>query len=202
MKNAIIIGKTNVGKSLFLVNFAEYLGYEKVYITIEYPDGKKLNKQMSTELAKKYLSSSKDYKTRALQSLDIKLPVYKGKKEIKVVDSSGLADGIHPDISVRNSMIQTLEMLFSSDIIIHIVDVTDYLDSNNLWNNNIIDRQLADYGIPKYKYLLLANKIDLDENEDGLNNLSKFFPKVKIIPVSALYKKGFKEVKDFVFKYI
>ncbi|KNF08918.1 HSR1-like GTP-binding protein [Gottschalkia purinilytica] len=201
MKKAIIIGKTNVGKSLFLVNFSEFLGYRKVYIKIEYPDGKKLNKEMSIDIARSYLSSRNEFKTQCLQSIDMKIPVYKGKKEIKIIDSSGLVDGIHPDMKIRNSIVQTIETLKSTDVIIHIVDITEYLNDDFIHNISEIDKQIMKYGTT-CNYLLLANKIDLDKDNKGLSNVKKYFKDSNIIPISALYKRGFKEVKSFVVKYI
>ncbi len=199
MKKSIIIGKSNVGKTLFMINFAEFLGLEKIYIIQEFPDGKKLNREMSIEAAREYLSSSSKYKTQCIQSIDISIPVYKGKKEIKIMDTSGLIDGIHPDISIRSGIIQTLERLHTCDIIIHIIDVS-LLTQGILLSQ--IDRQIIEYGISRRGYILLANKIDLDKAKIGLNKLKKDYEEVYILPMSALYKTGLDEVKAFVIRSI
>ena len=51
-------------------------------------------------------------------------------------------------------------------------------------------------------YVMLANKIDIPGSETGLNKLREEFPANLILPISALYKRGFKEVKDFVIRNI
>lgn len=199
MKKLIIIGKTNAGKTLFMINFAEYIGLKKIYIKQEFYNGKKLNKEMSTDMARRYLSSSDEYKTQCIQSINIEIPVYKGKKEINIIDSSGLIDGIHPDLNIRKGIIQTLEELKNTDIIIHILDISLLVENDYI---SEIDRQIIEYGSNKSGYLLIANKIDLDKNNVGIEKLKLIYSKQHIVPISALYKKGFNEVKSFVLRSI
>ncbi|MTI48126.1 MAG: GTP-binding protein HSR1 [Firmicutes bacterium] len=199
MKKSIIVGKTNAGKTLFMINFAEYIGLKKIVLKQEYPDGKKLSKEMSTDLAKSYLSSDREYKTQCIQSICIDLPVYKGKKEITLLDTSGLIDGIHPKLSVRNGIIQTLEKIQEADIILHMLDIALLIDNNTL---SEIDRQIIEYGRNRKGYVLIPNKIDLDKDKIGLHTIRQEYPKQFMIPISALYKKGFDEVKAFVIRSI
>ncbi|MTI70252.1 MAG: GTP-binding protein HSR1 [Firmicutes bacterium] len=197
MKNALIIGQTNVGKTLFMINFASFLGLKKIILRVSYKGGKILNKEMSIEYAKRYLSSKDQYKTEHLQSIKLSIPVQKGKKEIKLYDSSGLTDGIHPDMKIRESILQTLSFLEDSEIIIHLIDIS-YFKSVKKGSISEIDKQLITYGKGKKGYILLANKIDLPESELGIKYLKENFTDTLIIPISALYKKGFEEVKKNV----
>lgn len=199
MKKAIIVGRTNAGKTLFMINFAEYLGLRSLYIKFEYPGGKKLTKEISINNAINYLSSSTPYKTRCLQSLDLEIPVYKGYRDIKVIDSSGLCDGVPEEYLTRSAIVQTIEALDKSDIIIHIIDISpSQIDGSYVISE--IDQQLIRFGKARRSYVLLANKIDIDKNNKGLSLLKEKFDNVNIIPISALYKYGFKEVKSFVVK--
>jgi len=199
LRKAIIIGRTNVGKSMFMVNFAEYLGLKKIFLKVEYPDGKILNREMSLEIARSHLSSNSPYKTQSLQSIEVKIPVYKGRKEICIYDSSGLADGIHPDIVVREGIVQTLESLNTADIILHIIDLNS-IEIDNSSSVSEIDRQIIRYGKTRTGYLFIANKIDLDKDFKGYMYLKEIFPNTYIVPISALNKEGFNEVKSFVIK--
>lgn len=194
MKKALIIGQTNVGKTLFMINFASFVGLKKILLKISYKDGKILNKEMSIEYAKKYLSSKDQYKTEHLQSIKVAFPVQKGKKEIELYDSSGLTDGIHKDIKIRESILQTLSILEESELIIHLIDVS-YFKSIKKCSLNQIDKQLITYGKGKRGYILLANKIDLPESKLGVKYLKENHNDTLVIPISALYKKGFCEVK-------
>ena len=51
-------------------------------------------------------------------------------------------------------------------------------------------------------YIILANKIDLPSAQENLEKVATTFPKATVLPVSALYNNGFKEVKAFVARNI
>ncbi|EOD01052.1 GTPase [Caldisalinibacter kiritimatiensis] len=196
MIKALILGNTNVGKTTFFLNFAEFLGVNKVLIKVEYPSGKILTKEMSLNIARKSLVSNEAHKTLRLQKLTLKIPIFKGKKEVKLIDTTGLIDGIHPNKEIRNAIAQTLEYLNESHIILHIIDITTLHNSKTL---SLIDRQLIDFGKTINNYALLINKIDLEKNKDTLTKFKNIIDKdVYWIPISALYKQGFYEVKKFV----
>ena len=61
-----------------------------------------------------------------------------------------------------------------------------------------VDYQIAQFAQLKRGYVILANKMDLPETGKGLAKIRQEFAGNLIIPISALYKKGFKEVKTFV----
>lgn len=198
MKNAAIVGMPNVGKTLFMINFAAYIGLTDLSITFSYPDNNSLSQKMSIDAAKTNLSSAKAYKTQNLQIIKLKIPSYKGSKEIKLIDTSGINDGIHPNIRMRCSIIQTLEALEKADLILHIVDIENI--STKICE---IDKQLIKYGSTKQGYVLLVNKIDLSNDwKNEIHNLKNVFKNTYIIPISALTSIGFKEVRKFVHKLL
>ncbi|RKD34513.1 GTPase [Thermohalobacter berrensis] len=202
MKKAIIIGRTNVGKTTFMINFADYIGLSKILIKSKYPDGKILNKEFSLHIARKNLISNKAYKTTCLQSISLEIPVYKGSKKVEIIDSSGLCDGIHPNMQIRKSIVQTLENIQNSSILIHIIDLSQSIKDRPEELISEIDRQIIKYGSTRTGYVLLANKIDIKETKEAVDYLKENFSNVLIIPISALYKKGFNEVKKFVINSI
>lgn len=197
MKRALIIGKANAGKTLFMLNFAEFLGLKKIIIKFQYPSGRSLKKEMTIDAAKAYLSSKKPYKTRCIQSTKMNIKVYKGHKELNILDSSGLMDGIHPELAIRNGIIQTLDQLENCDLILHIIDTHRVKNKGYI---SKIDKQIINYGNNKKNYALLPNKIDLDEELGDIKFLRRKLKSSNIFPISALYKTGFNEVKTFVLK--
>lgn len=199
MKKIVIIGRPNAGKTLFMINFAEYLGLNRIYLSQEFPDGKILNREMSIDAARRTLSSEEKFNTQCVQKIEIKIPVYKGKKQLKLLDTSGFDDGIHPSLKVRNGIIQTIEKIKEADIILHIIDIS-LLSNRNIISQ--ISRQIIDYGMTRRGYVLIPNKIDLDNNQVGLNRIKDEYPKTYMISISAKYKDGFDEVKSFVIRSI
>ena len=50
--------------------------------------------------------------------------------------------------------------------------------------------------------MILANKIDLPDAEAGVEKLRREFAGHVIIPISALHRQGFREVKRFVWRWV
>ncbi|WP_053957288.1 GTPase domain-containing protein [Inediibacterium massiliense] len=191
MKTCLIIGKPNAGKTLFLLNFAEYIGLKKVKIEHTKINHKVDTKEYDLEEAKKILSSPIPYKTQCLQSIKLEIHMIKGKKEIIMMDSSGFTDGIHKDIQIRRAMAQTLEQIQNSHVIFHVFDLTDdHIEE--------VDEQLAKYGMTQGGYVILGNKIDLLDRKDEIIKFQRKFINHYVIPISALTKEGFREVKSYV----
>ena len=197
-KCCLIIGKVNVGKTLFFINFADYLGLKSLEISFRYQSGRVFSKNYKIEQARKELVGTEKHKTRCLQSIKIDIPVGKGKKKIDLVDTSGLVDGIHENEEIRRSIAQALSMVREADLILHLIDGVEVGQNELAQALGTVDYQVAQFAQMKGAYAILVNKIDLAGSEIGLNKLQKEFVGHNIIPISALLKDGFKEVKAFV----
>lgn len=193
MRKFLIIGKPNGGKTLFMLNFSQYLGYKDIIIQFSYADGKVSSGQYNIEYAKGLLCSNADYKTTILQSVTLDFPWFGRNKSLNMVDTSGLSEGIHKDIVIRRAMVQTLGAIIESPVLFHVIDVSDFKHSNGK-----IDVQLYKLGMLKDGYVILANKIDLFDGIGPIVDLQKQFPDVAVIPISAWTKKGFGELKSYV----
>ncbi|AEE91471.1 GTP-binding protein HSR1-related protein [Tepidanaerobacter acetatoxydans Re1] len=198
MKRCAIIGKTNVGKTLFLINFAEYLGVKSFNIEFVNNTGSKTSEKIIPQTAVSYLVDKNPHKTRCLQSIIINVPVGKGKKKIKIVDTSGFIDGIHPNIEIRKAISQTLTTVRDSDIILHIIDASAVKNKDLPSSMGEVDYQIAQFAQLKKSYAILANKMDLPGANEGFEKIKQEFSGNLIFPISALHKTGFKEVKIFV----
>ncbi|WP_018248988.1 GTPase [Orenia marismortui] len=199
MTSALIIGQPNVGKTSFLINFAYYLGIRKLRFMIRQPAGFVSTRTYELEQAYDELTSDKPHKTNNIQSIQLKLPVGKQDKDIRLVDSCGLVDEIHPQEYIRKSMAQTLKELMLSEIVLHIIDLNQLSSNQNLTR---IDQEIYDFLKDESGYKILANKLDLDIDKSNLEKLSKIVDKRLLIPISAIYQEGFDKIKLFLLENI
>mgnify|MGYP001107131380 CR=1 FL=1 len=202
MKRCIVIGKTNVGKTLFTLQFADYLGVDALEITFEEPTGERYTRKYDLQAALKELSSAEPHQTRRLQSIRVELPVGKGVKRFDIIDTSGLMEGIHSDASVRRAMAQTLAAVRDADLILHLVDASQAARSGVVRAVGEVDYQVAQFAQIRDGYLILANKVDLPGADRGLERLREEFTGHPVVAISALNRQGFKEVKRFVWRWI
>lgn len=201
MREFIIVGRPNSGKTMFTLNFAAYVGSKAVDVTFRSYDGLMTCRHFSIEEAKSQLCGMALHKTRSVQSLILKIALGKTSVNFKITDTCGIAETIHNDETIRRGMAQTLSLLRCADFIFHIVDAS-CLSKENANHSNSIDHEIYNYGVVRNCYAILANKIDLPSAQGNIDKLASLFPRGNTIPVSALYSQGFKEVKTCVARNI
>lgn len=201
MREFIIVGRPNSGKTLFTLNFAAYNGSKTVDITCQTHNGGTTCHQFSIAEAKKQLCNMTLHKTRSCQSLILKIARGKTTVLFKITDTCGIVETIHPDENIRRGMSQTLNLLRTADYILHVVDAAA-CTTENLSNPSTIDQEIYNYGMVRKCYTILANKMDLPAGNHNLSKLTTLFPQGNIIPISSLFSQGFKEVKACVARNI
>lgn len=202
MKRCIVMGKTNVGKSLFVINFADYLGLKTFPVTVRQPDhGAQTQNWTLQEAAREWVSES-SHQTRALHSVQLELPVGKGVKKFELVDTSGLIEGIPKELAIRRAMAQTLAAVREADLVLHVVDASQASVKGAIQAIGEVDFQVAQFAQMKGGYLILANKMDLPASREGLERIRREFVGHHVMPISALTREGFREVKRFVWRWI
>jgi len=193
----------NVGKTCFVINFAEYMGVSELKFHVKQLAGYTSINSYSLPEAKRKLISVKENTTKEVQLIKLELPKGKTIKELHLIDSCGLSDGIHPNKEIRLAMARTLRLIRDTEFILHIIDIKninkDKKDKDILFP---IDRLILDYASLEKRYAILANKMDLSFAEMNFRILKKNLKNIIIIPISALYKEGFKEVKKMVLSYV
>ena len=200
MRECMIIGRPNSGKTLFALNFAGYLGIKNVDVTFRTYDGLMTCRRFSLEEAKRELCGNTLHKTRSLQSMVLNMKVGKATTSFKLTDTCGVSEQIHADEKIRKGMAQTIGLLRSVDLILHVVDLS--LINKEFCNHSSIDYEFYNYGMICKSYILLGNKYDLSSAKNNLPHLIAAFPKANIVPISALYCQGFREVKACVARNI
>src|SRR5690606_38812604 len=118
MKRCIIIGQPNVGKTMFALQFALYLGVAETRMAFAEAGGRRWERAVAVAEALGSLTGEDPHRTRQLQSLLLDLPAGKGRRQFELVDTSGLVDGIHPDPLIRRAMAQTLAAVRDAHIVL------------------------------------------------------------------------------------
>jgi tRNA U34 5-carboxymethylaminomethyl modifying GTPase MnmE/TrmE len=203
MRNAapnrfLIAGKANAGKTLFLLNFAEYMGYDNLSIKFKTLN-EESTKKNTLQCFRKDMVNDLTNTTKCLQIINMDIPVLKGHKTAEFIDSTGVSSSIHFEQDVRDGMVQTLSLLRETYIIIHMIDAASVFQEKKI---DDIDFELYKYGNRRGNYILLANKMDLKDFDKGLEMITSSFTDIRIFKVSALNKTGFNEIKRYVAKIV
>ena len=201
MKQCLIIGKANAGKTLLLINLAEFLGARSLRLSLERSDGSLSEGAFSLSEARKSLVDAAPHKTLGLQTLTLSLPSGKTVRRVQLTDSPGLSEDIHEAAEVRRSMAQTLRHLRLAGMVLHVMDAAQVGEAGSVEAMGEVDLQIAAYAPHRGPYAVLANKMDLPLAKPGLQAIQRACRGHLIIPVSALEKKGLREVRSFVWRY-
>ncbi|HHV93315.1 MAG TPA: GTPase domain-containing protein [Firmicutes bacterium] len=202
MRACMVIGRANVGKTLFAINFAAYLGVSRLEVEFTTPDGETYRRTLTQKEAVEELTSPEPHHTLGVQRVEIQMPGLKGKKRFALLDTSGLTDGIPEESIIRRAMAQTLAQVRDAAIILHLIDASSVGRHGAVEALGQVDWQVAQFGGMRTGYAILANKMDLPEAGAGLVQIRREFPGHVILPISALTKAGFAEVKQFVWRHL
>lgn len=198
MTRCLVLGKPNVGKTLFSLRFAFFLGAEAVRLARA---GEEAH-WTSVEAAVRELVSDRPHQTLDLQRLSLEIRGRKGTRRLELVDTGGLTDEIPPAPEVRQVQVETLGLLLKGGLLLHMVDASAVGRPGLPEAPGEVDLQLYHLGRARGGYLLLANKMDREGAADGLREARRRFPGVPLIPISARTGLGFKEVKRHLRRHL
>jgi 50S ribosomal subunit-associated GTPase HflX len=203
VKQCMVIGQTNAGKTAFVLSFAEFLGVEKIEVAFLYPDGFSTKQAYALGIARSELVGPASHKTRCLQSIRVSVKRGKGSAVVDLVDSTGFQAGVPGEVDVRRGISQTLQRMRTAHLIMHVIDAAALgrrEHSGNVLSE--IDQQVVAYSQGRSAYALIASKMDLPTAPAGLLRLRTLYPGVLILPVSSVQKSGMREVKSFVGRHL
>jgi len=161
-------------------------------------DGSHAAQDVALPRAREILVSERPHATLSLQGVQIRAGRGKVDHSVQLLDSTGLADRIHPDAAVRAGMAQSLRTLREADAVLHMVDAARAGGPDGSAAVGEVDREISAFAGSAGRYAVLANKVDLPAAAAGLRRVRALFPGSLVIPVSALTGAGFREVRLFV----
>jgi len=194
LKEALVIGRPNVGKTLLTVNLAAFLGHRRLEVMFRPRDGAAYTRVYSIARARAELVDAGPHHTLSLQSLVLKVPRGKTVRRVVITDSTGLIDEIHPSSTIRRAMADTIRAAPGAALILHVVDPLEPLEG--------VDFDILAYGRARDGYVVLANKMDLTGRAERVRELARLAAPALVLPVSALHSTGLGEVRAFLRKHV
>jgi len=192
----LIVGKPNVGKTLFVLQMAKMYKVENLVCTIVHHNGQRYKKKINIQEGFMKLVSDKANHTLNIHEFVLPVKKGKGKVEICLLDSCGILPIIHHQDQVREGIAQTLQHFKQASAMFHIVDSSNYI------TDNLIDQEIYEFGLQQNNYLILANKIDIDSGQLTIPRIKSDFTKAIVVPISAKTNEGLEEVMKYVSRLI
>ncbi|MCY0881633.1 MAG: 50S ribosome-binding GTPase [Firmicutes bacterium] len=157
--------------------------------------------EILVDQARRQLVSHQYHKTLKLQEIAIDVAWGKSSRALVLIDSVGIAEGIHEQAEIRQAMAATLEQLGRSHMILHMMDAAS-VSAGQVESLGPVDEEISQYAALVNPYVILANKMDKPGASEGLAAIKDRFRGIPVIAISALNRRGFKEVKAFVFRHL
>lgn len=136
-------------------------------------------------------------------TLSPNLGVVKTKNEntFVVADLPGLIEGAHEGIGLGDKF---LRHAMRSKIIAHVIDMSASEGRNPIDDYKIIKNELSLYDekLKNKPYIIIANKMDLDESKENLEKFKNEFKDEKIFPISALEKSGLEDLIEYLYDLV
>ncbi|QNO16518.1 50S ribosome-binding GTPase [Alkalicella caledoniensis] len=192
----LIVGKPNVGKTMFVLQMAKLYKVENLIFTLIHHNGHKYKKKMDISEGFRTLVSEKANHTLNIHEFILPIKKGKGNVEITLLDSCGLLPIIHHVDEVREGMAQTLQHFKQATAVFHIIDSSSYV------TDNLIDQEIYEFGLQQDNYLILANKIDLDSGQFSIPRVRNDYSQAIVVPISAKTGEGLQEVTKYVARLV
>ncbi|MHB1627498.1 MAG: GTPase domain-containing protein [Bacilli bacterium] len=156
MRQCLVIGSPNVGKTLLCLRLAQACGLKWAFIMHELPDGAVQERVLTIRDAMVTLVSARRYTTVGIQTVGVGMSAAIGQRLV-LHDSTGLSEESHDDALIRAGMARTLTLMVQTGQIVHVVDATA-LDKGAL---SPIDTLILEVSRARnVPYTLVFNKMD------------------------------------------
>jgi|TARA_B110000914_G_scaffold114256_1_gene99907 GTP-binding protein len=118
-----------------------------------------------------------------------------GQQRCTVADIPGLIEGAHDNRGLGHEF---LRHITRCRVLLFVVDIAgselrDPIEDIQTLRTEI---KLYDEDLAKFPWMVVANKMDLEEAEENLGYFKSRFPKVPIIPISAMEGEGLEQLKE------
>lgn len=118
-------------------------------------------------------------------------------KTFVMADLPGLIEGAHEGVGLGDKF---LRHAMRTKVIAHVLDMGGSEGRNPLEDYEIIKNELSLYDetLKNKPYIIIANKMDLENAKDNLTRFKEKYPDEKIFEISALNKEGLNDLIDYL----
>lgn len=118
-------------------------------------------------------------------------------KTFVMADLPGLIEGAHEGVGLGDKF---LRHAMRTKVIAHVLDMGGSEGRNPLEDYEIIKNELSLYDetLKNKPYIIIANKMDLENAKDNLAKFKEKYPDEKIFEISALNKEGLNDLIDYL----
>lgn len=118
-------------------------------------------------------------------------------KTFVMADLPGLIEGAHEGVGLGDKF---LRHAMRTKVIAHVLDIGGSEGRNPLEDYEIIKNELSLYDetLKNKPYIIIANKMDLENAKDNLARFKEKYPDEKIFEISALNKEGLNDLIDYL----
>lgn len=197
----VLAGAANAGKTLLLVNFAQFLGRSTIAGSIFAEDARRPRERWSVDRARRLFATPEPL--GALATLEVEAQVRKRRetRSVRLVDTPGLTDDIAPDAAARTAMAASLACIVDAWGVLHVVDASALAGQDGRLRP--IDEELMRLRAARPPYAVIASKMDLPEAPGGLHELRRQLPPgTPVIPVSALRREGYPTLFRWLWRHV
>ena len=114
-----------------------------------------------------------------------------------VADIPGLIEGAHENRGLGHEF---LRHITRCRVLMFVVDMAGSEGRDPISDLEILRREVREYDseLAAFPWIIIANKMDLEESEEKLKHFQARFPKQKIIPISAEEETGLDVLRDYL----
>jgi GTPase len=126
---------------------------------------------------------------------------FSGFRRATVADIPGLVEGASENVGLGHEF---LRHIWRCQWLLFVVDTAGSEGRDPVTDLETLRRELKLYDaeLARRKWLIVANKMDLPTSAENLPRIRKRFPKIKVVPVSALQEAGLDPLRDLLEKLV
>lgn len=186
-----VVGAARAGKTLFCINFAEYLGARALcYIERSSAGGRRGT--ISPAHARKLMVSNGRSAGGVVRTFAVHL-MHHPCRRIAIIDTASLKEGFPLPPFERARLLLTLQAIREAGMILQLIDLS-CRDPARLEFDEAAGRSLADYCRGRGKYFMtIGSKADL--LEDSIHEKERFAATGKMLFISSATRAGFPRLR-------